>query len=71
MFAAQSLPGVLLPALEEESRTLASRATVRQLLAMYDWTQELLTRIDRNQSLPLLTGCLAARCYEYLIDPTL
>ena len=71
VFAAQSLPGVLLPASEEESRTLASRVTVRQLLAMYDWTQELLTRIDRNQSLPLLTGCLAARCYEYLIDPTL
>lgn len=71
VFAAQSLPGVLLPALEEESRALASRVTVRQLLAMYDWTQELLTRIDRNQSLPLLTGCLAARCYEYLIDPTL
>ena len=71
VFAAQSLSGVLLPALEEESRSLASHDTVRQLLAMYDWTQELLTRIDRNQSLPLLTGCLAARCYEYLIDPTL
>lgn len=71
VFAAQSLPGILLPALEAESRALASCVTVRQLLAMYDWTQELLTRIDRNQSLPLLTGCLTARCYEYLIDPTL
>lgn len=71
VFTAQSLSGVLLPATQEESCALAARATVRQLLAMYDWTQELLTRVDRNQSLPLLTGCLAARCYEILTDPTL
>ncbi|MDO5547634.1 MAG: DNA polymerase III subunit [Eubacteriales bacterium] len=70
VFAAQALPGILLPATQEESRALAAHATVRELLAMYDWTQELLTRIDRNQSLPLLTGCLAARCYELLTDPT-
>lgn len=70
VFAAQALPGVLLPATQAESRALAGQVSVRQLLAMYDWTQELLTRIDRNQSLPLLTGCLAARCYELLTDPT-
>lgn len=69
VFAAQSLPGVLLPALQSQSRELASRATVRQILDLYDWVQVLLTRIDRNQSMPLLTGCLAARCYEILTDP--
>ncbi len=68
VFAAQGLPGVLLPALHGESQQLASHATVQQLLALYDWMQELLVRTDRNQSMALLTGCLAARSYELLTE---
>lgn len=66
VFAAEGLSGTMLPALQEASRELAARVPVPTLLAVYDWVQELLVRIDRNQSMALLTSCLAARSYELL-----
>lgn len=66
IFAAENLPGVMLPALQEASHELAARVSVPRLLAVYDWVQELLIRIDRNQSMALLTSCLAAHSYELL-----
>ncbi len=68
VFAAQGLTGVMLPALREASQELGSHVAVPQLLALYDWVQELLVRIDRNQSMALLTGCLAAHSYELLSE---
>lgn len=66
VFAAEGLSGVMLPALREPSQELAVHVSVPKLLALYDWVQELLLRIDRNQSMALLTSCLAARSYELL-----
>lgn len=61
---ANGMSAPLLPALREQSHALAGRLTVRQLLALYDWMGELDARIDRNPGMALLTGCLAAGCYE-------
>ncbi len=66
VFASEGLPGVLFPALAAESRQLASKRTSRQLIAVYDWVQVLLIRIERNQGMSLLTGCLAAHSYELI-----
>ena len=54
----------LLPALQERSHTLALSLSKQQLLSLYDWMGELNARIDRNSGMALLTGCLAAGCYE-------
>ena len=54
----------LLPALRDRSHTLACSLSKRQLLSLYDWLGELDRRIDRNSGMALLTGCLAAGCYE-------
>ncbi|MDO4286136.1 MAG: DNA polymerase III subunit [Eubacteriales bacterium] len=66
VFAANGMQTPLLPALRIQSEALAGKATVRQLLALYDWMGELDERIERNPGMALLTGCLAAGCYERL-----
>lgn len=54
----------LLPALQDASQVAAQSLTPRQLLTVYDWLGELDSRIERNPGMALLTGCLAAGCYE-------
>lgn len=71
VFAANGLSGHMLPAVSEQSGALAAKVESRRIIAVYDWVQELLTRIERNQSMALLTGCLAAHSYELLRDPKL
>lgn len=64
IFAANEVQTPLLPALREASYALTRCLTVRQMLALYDWMGELDARIDRNPGMALLTGCLAAGCYD-------
>ncbi len=68
VFDANGLRTPLLPALREQTHALAGRLTVRKMLALYDWCGELDARIDRNPGMALLTGCLAAGCYERIRD---
>ncbi|MDO4173435.1 MAG: hypothetical protein Q4D42_01605 [Eubacteriales bacterium] len=65
VLAANGMPP-LLPALRAQSEALAQKVAVQQLLALYDWMGELDERIERNPGMALLTGCLAAGCYERL-----
>lgn len=64
VFAGRGLAGTMLPALQEETKALAGQLSTRRLLELYRWMQELRRRADRNAGMALLTGCLAARCYE-------
>lgn len=64
VFCKSGMHTPLLPALRAQSEELAGRLAVRQLLALYDWMGELDARISRNPGMALLTGCLAAGCYE-------
>lgn len=64
VFCKNGMHTPLLPALRTQSDELAGRLAVRQLLALYDWMGELDARISRNPGMALLTGCLAAGCYE-------
>lgn len=64
VFEANGMSAPLLPALQRQSHAMALACTVRQLLALYDWIGVLSVRIDRNPGMALLTGCLAAGCYE-------
>lgn len=64
VFCKNGMHTPLLPALRVQSDELAGRLSVRQLLALYDWMGELDARISRNPGMALLTGCLAAGCYE-------
>lgn len=64
VFCKSGMHTPLLPALRAQSDELAGRFAVRQLLALYDWMGELDARISRNPGMALLTGCLAAGCYE-------
>lgn len=66
IFMANGMKSPLMPALREQSEMLAGNMTVRQLLSLYDWMGELDGRIERNPGMALLTGCLAAGCYERL-----
>ncbi|MCD8355038.1 MAG: DNA polymerase III subunit [Clostridia bacterium] len=67
VFMANGMKAPLMPALREQSESLAGKMTVRQLLSLYDWMGELDRRMERNPGMALLTGCLAAGCYERLI----
>lgn len=64
VFDTNGIHALLMPALQEQSHALSVKLTVRQMLALYDWMSELDARIARNPSMALLTGCLAAGCYE-------
>lgn len=67
ILAANGMNTPLSPALWEQSGRLTQKLSVRQLLALYDWMDELDRRIERNPGMALLTGCLAAGCYERIL----
>ena len=67
VLAANGMNTPLSPALWAQSEPLARKLSVRQLLALYDWMDELDGRIERNPGMALLTGCLAAGCYERIL----
>lgn len=67
VLAANGMKMPLLPALWKQTQALARKLSVRQLLALYDWMDELDGRIERNPGMALLTGCLAAGCYERIV----
>ena len=67
VLAANGMNTPLLPALQEQTEVLSRKLSVRQLLELYDWMDELDGRIERNPGMALLTGCLAAGCYERIL----
>ena len=67
VLAANGMNTPLLPALREQTEVLSRKLSVRQLLELYDWMDELDGRIERNPGMALLTGCLAAGCYERIL----
>ena len=67
VLAANGINTPLLPALREQTEVLSRKLSVRQLLELYDWMDELDGRIERNPGMALLTGCLAAGCYERIL----
>lgn len=67
VLAANGMKTPLLPELWKQTQELAHKLTVQQLLALYDWMDELDGRIERNPGMALLTGCLAAGCYERIL----
>ncbi|MGM9617468.1 ATP-binding protein [Butyricicoccus sp.] len=67
VLAANGMNTPLLPALREQTEVLSHKLSVRQLLELYDWMDELDGRIERNPGMALLTGCLAAGCYERIL----